>query len=91
VVLENGQQYLVSVADVLRPPRRRYEVDPFSRTPHEDDLVWVARAYETRRPRARAFICFRRPHRQLVDSAVYVGVIPLVVASERFEDGAGFL
>jgi hypothetical protein len=91
VVLHFGEQDHVARAEDLPAPRLRDEIDALGRSSREDDLLRRRRAEIAGDLRARGLVSLGGARAQLVQAAVDVGVVVLVVAAQRIENGARFL
>src|SRR5437899_5709226 len=81
----------ISFANKLSTPCLRHQIDAFGGATREDDFVSACSADVFCDSLPRFFVSFRGARAQRVQSAMHIGVLMLVVAPKRVDDGARFL
>ncbi len=84
-MLHHAQHDLVARLEARRRPGVADEVDPHRRAGGEDDLVLVARAEEALHRAAHRLVLLGRDARQVVQSAVHVGVFHRIGLGDRVD------
>src|SRR5581483_4561998 len=85
VMLNRGDEDLITPAEILPAPGLRDEVDAFRRPPREDDFLLALRVQEALDRRARAFIGGSGDLAEVVHAAMHIRVLFAVVARQTID------
>ena len=91
MVLECGDDDLVTRPDVFMPPGGRHEVERLRGAAREDQAVRIRNTKELRNPRTRRVVAFRGAGREIVRAAMRIRIVPLIVIAHRVEHDTGLL
>src|SRR6266581_2122998 len=90
-MLHFREQDHISFANKFSTPCLRDKVNAFGGATREEDFVGARSTDVFCDTPSRFFVSFRCPRAQRVQSAMHIGVLMLVVAPKRVDDGARFL
>src|ERR1019366_2498744 len=85
-MLHGGDEHFVAGMNVSAAVGLRYEVDGFRGAANKDDLARIDGVEETLHRPPRRFVLFRRMFGKKMHATMDVGVVPLVVETDRIND-----
>ena len=86
VMLHGGDEHFVAGVNVGAAVGLRHEVDGFRGAANKDDVARIGSVEERLHRPARPFVLFRRMFGKEMHATVDVGVVPLVVPTDRIND-----
>src|SRR5258708_7341020 len=86
VMLHGGDEHFVAGMNVSAAVGLRYKVDGFRGAANKDDLTRIGGIEERSHRPPRSFVLFRRMFRKEMHATMDVGVVPLVVPTNRIND-----
>src|SRR6266481_7685861 len=91
VMLHGGDEHFVAGMNISAAVGLRHEVDTFGGAADKDDLARIGGVEETLHRRPRRFVLFRRMFGKKMHATMDVGVVALVVLTDRINDHLGLL
>src|SRR5258708_29287792 len=85
-MLHGGDEHFVAGMNVSAAVGLRHEVDGVRGAANKDDLARISGVEERLHLPARSFVLFRRMFRKEMHATMDVGVVPLVVLTDRIND-----